>query len=291
MTKQTTKLALFLSTLAIILIVLLMMHFKGLALFSKANASELSYEDAISEIYDYIDSKDGFTVEQKNALDSIITNYLKECDYLTKQDLTNIFQLIDDKYNQNKSYIEAVRDQLQTQLSNTSSSDSKRFDELNSLINDLNNWLEKTDAKEDETRKSFREIIQELRGYSDERDDTMNDNLSNLITELSKSTDEEFNSMNDHFTKELKELREYTDSENESMNNYFSKENDNIRNEITDLSDTMKSNNDDLWAEIEKLHRRTTDVDGHNDSTVEFNFGYQNGCYGYYTAENEFKPF
>ena len=60
-----------------------------------------------------------------------------------------------------------------------------------------------------------------------------------------------------------------------------------MRQDISSLGNTVKDNNDQIWEAINKLNQRTTD----NDGTNEFNFGYKNGCYGYYVDGMGFQPF
>ncbi len=225
------KLALFLSALALALIVLLIMHFKGLSLFPKSEASELTVDEAMEEIYEYIDSLDGFTDAQKLALNSIISSYLEEnSDTLTEDDLKTIYELINEKYQSNKSSLETIKTELVNQLAATSTTDTERYNQLSQLIEELENWLSNTNTTQDSNKKSLNQLIEDLRSYSQ----TADSNLNNLITNLSSST---------------------------------------------------ASEDELLHKEIDYLKERTTDAD------QEFFFGYQNGCYGYYVENGDFKPF
>ncbi|SDB46422.1 hypothetical protein SAMN02910298_02320 [Pseudobutyrivibrio sp. YE44] len=208
------KVSLFLSALAIALIVVLMMHFKGLNLFTKSEASELTVEETREEIYEYIDSLDGFTDAQKLALDSIISSYLDEkSTALTEDDLKTIYELINEKYQSNKSSLETIKTELVNQLSATSTTDTEHYNELSKLIEELNTWLTNTNNNQTADKKSFNLLIEDLRSYSQSADS----NLNNLINNLSSTTSSE----DELLHKEIDYLKERTtDAETEFFFGY-----------------------------------------------------------------------
>ncbi len=137
MTNKFNKLTLFLSTLAIALVALLIMHFKGMTLMKQVSASGIDNSEAISEIYDYIESLNGFTDEQKAELHSLIQEQIDNNNELTEEELLNLYQLVDQKHQSNVTNLENIKKELQLKLYSIDASDNGRYKELISLIDEI----------------------------------------------------------------------------------------------------------------------------------------------------------
>lgn len=209
------RFALFLSGLAIALIALLLVNFKSLLLSSgRANASELTYTESIQEIYDYIDSLNGFTEEQRNALNSIISDYFNNCSTVSEDDLLVVYDLINAKYHTNNSQISEIRSDLESKFTSASSSDYQHYSELLTLVDELTNTVAANKSTEKRDKEDLSQAISDAQAVADE-------------------------------------------------------------------------SNAKIWDAINVLNERTTDQLGQ----YEFDFGYQDGCYGYYVDGKSFKRF
>lgn len=208
------RFALFLSGLAIALIILLLINFKSFLLSANhAEASENSYSGEIQEIYDYINSIDGFTPEQRQALNTILKDYFENSDAISQEDLAPIYELINNKQLSTNEFITQLKLTLEQQINNVSSDDSAHYNELLALISQLNQLIA-----------------------------------------ANKKADE--------------------DGRND------------ISDAIDDMATKTKNNEEKIWEAIRILNQRTTDLEGQ----YEFDFGYQDGCYGYY-VDGSFKCF
>ena len=319
---KNNKLSLFLSGLAIALIVLLLLSFKGYILSSKATAAGQSNSEAIEEVYNYIDSLEGFTDAQREVLNSVIKEYMTSRSVVTENDLALVYRLIDEKYKSNRDHLEEIKVALEAKLNATSSTDSAHYSQLNQLIKELDSWLSTNDSTDQTYRTSFKQALSDLHAYSDKADD----DLSKLIEELTNNTSDKdavltqmleelstdsdskdsalselINNLTNSTTekdKVLSELIENLTKDTTEKDNALSQllhqlsENseasDNTLSEsISNLSQETHADSEAIWKAIRKLKEQTSDV----NQTYEFNFGFQNGCYGYYTKEKAFKPF
>ena len=70
--------------------------------------------------------------------------------------------------------------------------------------------------------------------------------------------------------------------------------NTNEREKLIEQFGALKGNTaahmDDFEQRISNLENRTTSTD-ESANQIEFRFGYERGTYGFYTYQNEFKPF
>ena len=296
MTKN--KISLFLSALAIALVALLIMHFKGLKLFNQVSASGLDNSQAISELYDYVESLNSFTDEQKASLNSMINDYFKNQKVVTEEDLDLVYQLIDEKYQANIKNLQDIRNELQLQINSTQYTDNSRYNELKKLIEEIDILLGNVESKNAEYVKSLNEIIADLRAYSDYEDTKLQKNidalqsplsdLRNDITKLQDKTTNQQNSINtlnektsNHQT-DIKNLQDKTGNHQDALNSH--------QDAITILQEKIKTQQNTLellQSEITKINNRTTDP----ESNSEFKFGYKDGFYGYYINGTDFKPF
>lgn len=197
MTKRINKITLFLSALAIVLIVLLMLRFKGLTLFKNASASELSTEDAITELQEYIDSLDGFTDSQREALSLFINDYFDKNNVTTEEDLSVIYKIIDDKYSSNLDGLKSIREELEMKLNAASSSDNMRFEEINNLIKQLDKLIADANSTAEYNKQSLKQSL-------DNSTTEINNNVNSLSNSMKKSDEELWN--------EIKELKRRTTS-------------------------------------------------------------------------------
>ncbi|SFR79220.1 hypothetical protein SAMN04487829_2067 [Pseudobutyrivibrio sp. NOR37] len=192
------KVAVFISTLALILLVTVG-HFviDGIKHISKMNtvtASELtieeiqdyitnSYLDAISKYGDgninqdkarenilkmlaeYLESSNGFTDQQQEALNKIMEEYLLSTTIYedvnkNSNDIKNISNLIENKYSENKEYISQLKELLLNEISVNTNIDEFHYKELNEQIEKLQNYADNRMA---ENHSNLNSMINELR--------------------------------------------------------------------------------------------------------------------------------
>ena len=192
------KVAVFISTLALILLVTVG-HFviDGIKHISKMNtvtASELtieeiqdyitnSYLDAISKYGDgninqdkarenilkmlaeYLESSNGFTDQQQEALNKIMEEYLLSTTIYedvnkNSNDIKNISNLIENKYSENKEYISQLKELLLNEISVNTNIDESHYKELNEQIEKLQNYADNRMA---ENNSNLNSMINELR--------------------------------------------------------------------------------------------------------------------------------
>ena len=192
------KVAVFISTLALILLITVG-HFviDGIKNISKMNtvtASELtieeiqdyitnSYLDAISKYGDgninqdtarenilkmlaeYLESSNGFTDQQQEALNHIIEEYLLSTTIYedvnqNSNAIRNISNLIENKYSENKAYISQLKELLLNEISANTNIDESHYKELNEQIEKLQNYADNRMA---ENNSNLNSMINELR--------------------------------------------------------------------------------------------------------------------------------
>lgn len=192
------KIAVFISTLALILLVTVG-HFviEGIKNISKMNtvtASELtideiqdyitnSYLDAISQhgdgtinqanarekilelLAEYLESSNGFTLQQQEALNKIVEEYLSNTTIYedvnkNSNDIKNISNLIENKYSENKEYISQLKEFLLNEISANTNIDESNYKELNEQIEKLQNYADNRMA---ENHSNLNSMINELR--------------------------------------------------------------------------------------------------------------------------------
>jgi len=192
------KVAVFISTLALILLITVG-HFviDGIKNISKMNtvtASELtieeiqdyitnSYLDAISKYGDgninqdkarenilkmlaeYLESSNGFTDQQQEALNHIIEEYLLSTTIYedvnqNSNAIRNISNLIENKYSENKEYISQLKELLLNEISANTNIDESNYKELNEQIEKLQNYADNRMA---ENNSNLNSMINELR--------------------------------------------------------------------------------------------------------------------------------
>ena len=192
------KLAVFISTLALVLLIILgyflIGGIKNLRSMEKVSASELtideiqeyitnSYMDAIDDyapgdldqemakrkilkfLADYVTSSNGFTAQQMEALDEIFNEYLSNTQIYdsieeNKKSIDALTEVINNKYEENKSYVDQLVKLLQDELDNNAAVDDTRYKELNSQIENLRAYLS---GEIDETNNNLTSMLDELR--------------------------------------------------------------------------------------------------------------------------------
>lgn len=281
--NKNNKIALFLSALAIALIAILLIFVKGHFAASKASAAELSTSEAISEIYDYIDSLEGFSDSQKSELESAIAKYFNDSSVLTEEDLSTVYTLIQDKYLSNRDYYTKQKAALEKELSQTSSNDSAHYKELMNRIDELNSLIEKNDSESKTLKKNFDARIDSL---ADDFKTNLSEKIKSLSEGFTKNLNDSANSLTENFNKNLNDsANTLTENFNNSISETQNTMNENLNNTANRLTNTMNENDEALWAEINALKSRLSDND------KEYEFGYEDGCYGYRTVDGTFKPF
>ena len=102
-------------------------------------------------INDYLNSTNGFTAQQIEALSTIIGEYLNSTTIYTDIDknaqaIDDIYQLIEKKYQDNRNYISTVESQLSSLIESNTITDNERYAELVAMDNRLKSWLDDTTA-------------------------------------------------------------------------------------------------------------------------------------------------
>ena len=256
--NSLNKISLFLSGLAIALIVLLLINFKGLLLSKKVDASTLSEATAIEEIYKYIDSLDGFSNQQRQVLDSIIKDYINNCDVVTEDNMTVVYSLIDEKYQINRSQMEDIKHALEEKLNATSVSDSVHYSQLNQLIFELNSWLASNDENDKNTKSSFTQTLADLRAYTEKNDEGLN----KLIETLADNTNFSIEELTKNLNEKSLELNTKIDTKSQNLNNKIDTNSKDLNNKIDanskDLNDKLSTSSQELNNKIDSSSQELT---------------------------------
>ncbi|WP_294241532.1 hypothetical protein [Pseudobutyrivibrio sp.] len=323
------KVAVFISTLALILLVTVG-HFviDGIKNISKMNtvtASELtieeiqdyitnSYLDAISKYGDgninqdkarenilkmlaeYLESSNGFTDQQQEALNHIIEEYLLSTTIYedvnqNSNAIRNISNLIENKYSENKEYISQLKELLLNEISANTNIDESHYKELNEQIEKLQNYADNRMA---ENNSNLNSMINELRrtyenslgakdygseniynagdyviynerlyistidnnSSSPENDD--NWKLSDLDEIISNLQRTAFEEMERMY----KELSESLAEQNQYLTNQINETNENLTNQINDtsqnLTNQINDSNQNLTNQINDSNQNLT---------------------------------
>ncbi len=239
------KIAIFISALALIL-VLLLGHFVITSVsahwgLNSVAASELTLEEiedaitnsfttALSEyvdgeytqdelcqkvlqaIGDYLNNSGKFTDSQIADLNLLIGDYLNNT--TISQDIkdnasaiSDIQKMIEEKYSENRNYISDSKNQLQSLLDDNSNLDTDRYNEIKNLINNMNTWL-------DDSNSGNKINLNDLRK-----------DLLDLISDLEKNTNLKIDDLKNTLTNNINELEQNTadsiNSTNTTIANYF----------------------------------------------------------------------
>jgi len=138
------KIAVFISTLALFLIIVLG-HFviegiKNVSGLDKVSASEIT----VKEIHDYVDTNEDFTDHQKDALNSIIDEYLNNQKLYgdiqqNKDNIYTLSEVIKSASTEDKAYIDKLIVLLQSELNNNSTMNQEEINELTAQLERLRN--------------------------------------------------------------------------------------------------------------------------------------------------------
>ena len=192
------KIAIFISTLALVLL-LTISHFiitgiKNINKMDSVSASELtvdelqeyitnSYLEAIAEygdgtidqeaakrkilsmLSDYIESSNGFTTAQNEALNQIMTEYLESSTIYSEieknaDSIHSISSVINEKYNENQQCITQLKQIIENEITANTNVDDARYQELNELLQKLQTYSDNRLADNTATLNS---IIEDLR--------------------------------------------------------------------------------------------------------------------------------
>ncbi len=192
------KIAVFISTLALVLL-LIMGYFlidgiNNLKGMNTVSASELtvdeiqdyitnSYLDAIDDysngdldqekakekilkfISEYIQSTNGFTSQQSEALNNIINDYLSSNEIFTtidenKESIVTLTAVIDKKYEENRTYANEILNLLQSEIENNASLNKEHHDLLSEEIEKLRSY---TMGQLSEDTSNLNSLINQLR--------------------------------------------------------------------------------------------------------------------------------
>ena len=333
------KVAVFISTLALILLITVG-HFviDGIKNISKMNtvtASELtieeiqdyitnSYLDAISKYGDgninqdkarenilkmlaeYLESSNGFTDQQQEALNHIIEEYLLSTTIYedvnqNSNAIRNISNLIENKYSENKAYISQLKELLLNEISANTNIDESHYKELNEQIEKLQNYADNRMA---ENNSNLNSMINELRrtyenslgakDYGSENiynagdyviynerlyistidnnssspDNADNWKLSDLDEIISNLQRTAFEEMERMY----KELSESLAEQNQYLTNQINETNENLTNQLNDtsqnLTNQINDSNQNLTNQINDSNQNLTNQI--NDSNAYF---------------------
>ena len=333
------KVAVFISTLALILLVTVG-HFviDGIKHISKMNtvtASELtieeiqdyitnSYLDAISKYGDgninqdkarenilkmlaeYLESSNGFTDQQQEALNKIMEEYLLSTTIYedvnkNSNDIKNISNLIENKYSENKEYISQLKELLLNEISVNTNIDESHYKELNEQIEKLQNYADNRMA---ENNSNLNSMINELRrtyenslgakdyvegniynagdyvifnerlyistidNNSSSPENTVGWKLSDLDEIISNLQRTAFEEMERMY----KELSDSLAEQNQYLTNQINETNENLTNQINDtnqnLTNQINDSNQNLTNQINDSNQNLTNQI--NDSNAYF---------------------
>ena len=343
------KVAVFISTLALILLVTVG-HFviDGIKHISKMNtvtASELtieeiqdyitnSYLDAISKYGDgninqdkarenilkmlaeYLESSNGFTDQQQEALNKIMEEYLLSTTIYedvnkNSNDIKNISNLIENKYSENKEYISQLKELLLNQISVNTNIDESHYKELNEQIEKLQNYADNRMA---ENNSNLNSMINELRrtyenslgakdyvegniynagdyvifnerlyistidNISSSPENTVGWKLSDLDEIISNLQRTAFEEMERMY----KELSDSLAEQNQYLTNQINETNENLTNQINDtnqnLTNQINDSNQNLTNQINDSNQNLTNQinDSNQNLTNQINDSNQN---------------
>ncbi len=198
---QLNKLAIFISILALILVLMLghtmINAVKDHLGLNMVAASELTLEEISDEVTNsFISALDGYVdgnytqEELKEKLLSLLGEYINSSGYFTEKQLnelnhameeyllsTTIYSdisknhqaiddlkaLIEEKYNCNFAYISAVKIELQSLLNSNKDLDDTRYNEIMSIIGSINSWIN-GEARSDfaNLQTQINELVREL---------------------------------------------------------------------------------------------------------------------------------
>ncbi|WP_405374875.1 hypothetical protein [Pseudobutyrivibrio sp.] len=333
------KVAVFISTLALILLITVG-HFviDGIKNISKMNtvtASELtieeiqdyitnSYLDAISKYGDgninqdkarenilkmlaeYLESSNGFTDQQQEALNHIIEEYLLSTTIYedvnqNSNAIRNISNLIENKYSENKEYISQLKELLLNEISANTNIDESHYKELNEQIEKLQNYADNRMA---ENNSNLNSMINELRRTYENSlgaKDYGSENIYNAgdyviynerlyISTIDNNSSSPENADNwklsdldeiisnlqrtafEEMERMYKELSESLAEQNQYLTNQINETNENLTNQINDtsqnLTDQINDSNQNLTNQINDSNQNLTNQI--NDSNAYF---------------------
>lgn len=205
------RIAVFISTLALVLLLVLghflVQGFKNIRNMETVSASELtvdeiqdyitkSYLDAINDysggqldqeaakkkilklLAEYLNSENGFTTEQTEALSSIINEYLTNTEIFNdindnKESIEILTKLINTKTTESKNYTDQLVKVLQDELNNNSNLDQER---LNTLLAKLEALKAASDAQINDSKNELK--------------NTINQQNQDIQTQLTQKTDD-----------------------------------------------------------------------------------------------------
>ncbi|SCX91591.1 hypothetical protein SAMN05660668_00788 [Pseudobutyrivibrio sp. AR14] len=333
------KVAVFISTLALILLITVG-HFviDGIKNISKMNtvtASELtieeiqdyitnSYLDAISKYGDgninqdkarenilkmlaeYLESSNGFTDQQQEALNHIIEEYLLSTTIYedvnqNSNAIRNISNLIENKYSENKEYISQLKELLLNEISANTNIDESHYKELNEQIEKLQNYADNRMA---ENNSNLNSMINELRRTYENSlgaKDYGSENIYNAgdyviynerlyISTIDNNSSSPENADNwklsdldeiisnlqrtafEEMERMYKELSESLAEQNQYLTNQINETNENLTNQINDtsqnLTNLINDSNQNLTNQINDSNQNLTNQI--NDSNAYF---------------------
>lgn len=329
------KIAIFISTLALVLLITLghfmILGIKNLRSMKTVSASELtvdeiqeyitnSYLDAIDDYTDgdlnqeaakrkilkflaeYIESSNGFTTEQNQALEEIINQYLTENDIYSdiqsnKDAIDDLTSIIENKYEENKTYVDQLIQLLQGELDENKTTDEKDRKELISEIEKLKAY---TDGQLNEQSENLTSMIDGLRrtyqnslGAADYAPgSTYNKGAYVIYNEhlYVSLKDNNTASPSDSSAWELTDLEKIINNLEKSIHEEMESMHDELKlsQEEGDamLQENMDTKDNDLQEQIDRINDRISD----NETYFEFGYDPVTNSHGYYVG-NEFKPF
>lgn len=294
------RIAILISTLALVLL-LTLAHFtvsgiKTLKSMNTVSASELtideiedyitqSYLEAISEysggdidqeaiknkilslLTNYIESSNGFTTQQNEALKEILSEYLATTTIYSDiekntLEIKSITSLIDRKFSENQQYADEIKSYLENEIIVNTNISEDNYANLTEEIEKLKTYI---DSRKTENVPDIDSLLEEVRNtYVNAIGDTEYNknaisNLENIINNLEQSTNAEmqdlyvilYNSILDAYNELMESL---TNQENE-FNNSLEQQSKNINNTITQQGEEF---NQSIAEQGEELNQTIT---------------------------------
>lgn len=336
------KIAVFISTLALILLVtaghFIINGIKSINKLDTVTASELTideiqdyitsaYLEAIGEhadgninqdlakekilqmLAEYLESSNGFTKQQQDALNRIMEEYISNSTIYSdmaqnSNDIKNISNIIEKKFSDNKEYISQIQQLLQNEINANTNIDETHFKELNEQIEQLQNYTNNQMAA---NHSDLNSMINELRrtyenslGAKEYNPENVynagdyviyNEHLYISTVDNNTSTPDDSNSWKlSDLDEIINNLEQSTFAEMQKiyndLTNQLNETNQHFNDEITTVNETINNQGDAFQAQIDAINDLLHD----NNNNFEFGYDSATGAYGYY-VNSQFKPF
>ncbi len=328
------KVAVFISTLALVLLITLghfvIVGIKNIRGMNTVSASELTvdeiekyitntYLDAIDDytpgeldqeaakrkilkfLAEYVQSSNGFTTEQNEALLQIMEEYLTNNDIYSniednRKAIEELTKVIDNKYAENKSYVDQLIALLQSELDENTNADDERYKELTKELENLKSY---SDGRLDEASANLNSLIDGLKrtyenslgateyagGKTYQKGDYViyQEHLYVSLKDNNTASPTDSNAWElTDLEKIIANLQKTVFQEMESMYNELKTSQEESEAMLTE---TINQQGEDFQAQIDRINERISS----NEQFFQFGFNPDTGTYGF-MVNGEFKP-